>query len=129
MSGTVGKQYPAAEHFIAGLRAGSGRNWAESIAALNDSYRLNPLPITVFYLANSQMSALRWSDAVVTINELLRSKGKVLMDAPASLIPLSQLSLANCYEHLGDLTQAGELRATMNTLWKDADPELRARLN
>ena len=128
MSATVGTQYPAAEHFIAGIRAASDRSWEKSIVALSESYRLESRPMTSYYLASSQMSASKWAEAAATIDELLRSKGKILMDGPVSLIPLSQLDLAICSQRLGDVTRAEELLQAFNTLWKDADPELRGQV-
>jgi tetratricopeptide (TPR) repeat protein len=128
MSRTVGKEYHAAEHLIAGFRSRSEYQWDAAIAALKESYRLDPRTTTAYYLASLQMSVSRWSDAKMMLDELLASKGQMLMESPASLIPLSQLSLATCYERLGDRAKAVEIRNEVSTLWKDADPELRAPL-
>lgn len=128
MAGTIGKQYPAAERFLAGLRSASVRDWDTATAALENSYDLDSKPITAYQLAIAEIRTLKWNNAAVTLETALRSKGTILLESTASLIPLSELRLASCYEHLGNGTRAKDMRDAVDTLWKDADPELRAFL-
>lgn len=127
-SATLGKQYPAAERFIVGLRAMSRHKWDDAVAALRDSQRLDPNAETTYYLAQVQMSASQWKEAATTLDELLQLKGTILMDGVASLIPLGEFHLGTCYEQLGNHSQAESLQATVKALWEHADPELRNSL-
>lgn len=129
ISGILGKQYPAAERFLAGLRAMSRRKGDSAIAALTDSYRLEPDPETAYYLAQAQMAEAQWTEAEATLDNLLKSKGAILMDGVPSLIPLAEYKLAKCYERLGNQAQAESLRGVVRKLWDHADPELRNFLN
>jgi DNA-binding winged helix-turn-helix (wHTH) protein/tetratricopeptide (TPR) repeat protein len=123
-SATLGKQYPAAEQFLAGIRAISRRKHDDAIAALKDSYKLEPDPETAYYLAQAQISESQWTEAAATLNDLLRSKGTILMDGVVSLIPLAEYTLATCYQHLGNHSEAASLSEGVRTLWQHADPEL-----
>jgi len=127
-SAALGKQYPAAKQFVAGLRAMSKRQWDDAIGALKDSYRLEPSPETAYYLAQVQMSASYWNEAASTLDLVLKSKGTILMDSVASLIPLARYNLALCYERAGDYPHAKPLFESARGLWEHADPELRAAL-
>ena len=127
-SAALGKQYPAAERFVAGLRAISRGKRDYSAAALEDSYRLEPDPETAYYLAQVEMSESQWTEAAVTLDDLLKLRGTILMDGVASLIPLAEYKLAKCYERMGNHAQAESLRLGVNTLWKNADPEVRSAL-
>lgn len=127
-SAQLGRRYPAAERLVAGLRAMSRSQWDAAIAAFADSYQLEPDPETAYYLAEAEMSDARWQDAAATLNRLLKSKGKILMDSFASLIPLAEYDLATCHEKLGDRSKAESLFQTVRKLWEHADPELQAGL-
>ena len=100
----------------------------DSIAALKESYRLEPNPETAYYLGQLQMSESQWGEAAETFDMLLKSKGMILMDGVASLIPLAEYRLATCYQRLGGHSQAGSLSEGVRTLWQHADPEVRNAL-
>ncbi len=76
-SGTLGKSYPAAEQFIAGLAALSRGKFEDAITALDNSFRFEPDPETAYYLARAQMSASDWNEAASTLKQLLNSTGLV----------------------------------------------------
>ncbi|MGH3428351.1 MAG: hypothetical protein ACRDQZ_12420, partial [Mycobacteriales bacterium] len=64
--------------------------------------------------------------ASATFEALLDMRGTVLLDDAPLLLPLTQRKLANCYERLGDVARAAELRAQVARTWSVADLVLKS---
>lgn len=122
----LGKSYAAADRLV---HAGSLKDaHEESVAALADAYRYDPVPEVAYYLAKAQMQAGAWQDAVETLNGILNARGRILIDSVASLLPLSEYSLAVCYQRLGNKAEAAKHLSAVEAMWSQADPDIKSTI-
>lgn len=125
-SATSGSIFSGAENFLAGAELRSKSDYVQAIARIEDAYRFAPQPAFAYYLAQVQIHAHKWEDAIKTLNRLLGSKGTFLMgESPALLIPLAERDLATCEKHLGNTAEAARHTALAESAWSQADHELR----
>jgi tetratricopeptide (TPR) repeat protein len=127
--GVLGRTYDATEQFVRGVEAFSRNDLDRSLEMLSDANRFDPDdPDIAYYLAQVQMQEQRWRDAAQTLNGILNTKGHVIRDGIASLLPVAEYDLALCYERLGDTSQAASHLEAVRRLWAHADPGLKARM-
>ena len=122
----MGKPYAAAYQFVNGvediiLKHDSNRG----IAELEDAYRFDPDPEIAYVLAQAQMRAKRWPEAIPIFEKLLDHKGSVLMNSISSLVPLAEYNIAVCYERQGDRKEAERHFVVAEAMWNQASPDLK----
>jgi len=72
----------ATELFLEGAELRSRPGLNKSISLIADAYRFDPDPAFAYYLAQLQMQAGKWQDAIETLKQLLDTRGIVIMGTP-----------------------------------------------
>ncbi len=116
----------SAEHFVIGAIA--LRHDRQPVAAIDEltqaSERHRDLEAE-YLLSQAYMEAGRWTDAIQTLDRLIRSKGAIISECPPSIWPLSFLLRAECLEKLGKNQDALKDYLKFLDLWDHADPGIK----
>lgn len=123
-----GLEYGATEYFINGLEASRKNDLTKAIEQLILSSTMHQSPETTYFLAKAQMDHHDWKEAIDSLNLLIVDRARVFTDSVASLIPLADYDLSVCYENQGNEPEARRHLAAAQTMWKEADPRLKALL-
>lgn len=126
----LGKEYAAAAPFVEGMESLEERDFKKAKGQLASSFEKDKNPETAYFLAIAEMNlkdSKEWDLATDHLNFIVGNKVKVFIDSIASLIPLSEYALGVCYKAKGQESEAQKHFSSAREMWKDADPELKAR--
>jgi DNA-binding winged helix-turn-helix (wHTH) protein len=123
----LGQSYPAAEQFVDGLEALEKHEAGVSVTQLANSNRIDSSPETAYFMAQAEMEQRDWQGTIDSLNDLLGDRGAIIIDGPAALIPLAEYDLSICYRKLGREADAQSHLAFALGMWKEADPDIKAR--
>jgi len=123
----LGMQFAAAGPFVDGMESIERHDFKNAADQLSSSLDKDGNPETAYSLALAEMSLKEWDLAIGHLNVIANNKVKVFIDSNALLVPLSEYNLGVCYKAKGQESAAQSHFSSAREMWKDADPDLRAR--
>jgi class 3 adenylate cyclase/tetratricopeptide (TPR) repeat protein len=120
----VGEPNPTTKHFIEGSLCLAESNPKKAVEELDSSYDLQKDDLTAFMLGRAYSADRRWEDAATRFEDLIKSKGRILVYGQPLLWVLAQYDLARCYDGLGKFDDARKWYSNFMEVWKLADSDL-----
>jgi DNA-binding winged helix-turn-helix (wHTH) protein len=115
--------------FISGIEALGKKDFERATNQLSISFNMDPSPETSYFLAQAEMGNRDWGAAIDSLNSVLANRVRTFTDGAAYLVPLAEYDLSICYRGEGKKPEARQHLETAQTMWKDADPTLKALLD
>lgn len=120
----VGEPNPDTKHFIEGSLCLAESHPKKAVEELSSSYDQEKDDLTAFMLGRAYFADRRWEDAATRFDNLINSKGRILVNGQALLWGLAQYELARCYDGQGKFDDARKWYSNFMEVWKLADSDL-----
>lgn len=120
----VGEPNSTTKHFIEGSLCLAESNPKKAVEELSSSYDQEKDDLTAFMLGRAYYADRRWEDAATRFDNLINSKGRILVNGQTLLWGLAQYELARCYDGQGKFDDARKWYSNFMEVWKLADSDL-----